>query len=104
VRDAELLDMSDELGPIIAHWERMLETLTADWESPNGTDAPLLVGAIGLGLDFEIWRTTVRQQGLSDEQAVELMTKMVRCVTRALQPSPHLYSSTAWKRSTPRSV
>jgi AcrR family transcriptional regulator len=82
VRDAELMDMGEALKPIIAHWERIQETLTAGWESPNGTSAPLLVGAIGLALDFKIWRTMVRQQGLSDEQAVEVMARMVRCLTR----------------------
>jgi AcrR family transcriptional regulator len=82
VRDAELVDMGEELKPIIAHWERMQETLAAGWESPNGTSEPLLVGAIGLALDFKTWRTMVRQQGLSDAQAVEVMAKMVHCVTR----------------------
>jgi AcrR family transcriptional regulator len=82
VRDAELVDMGEELKPNIAHWERMQETLAAGWESPNGTPEPLLVGAIGLALDFKTWRTLVRQQGLSDEQAVEVMARMVHCVTR----------------------
>jgi hypothetical protein len=81
VRDAELVDMGEELKPIIAHWERMQETLAAGWEAPNGTSKPLLVGAIGLALDFKTWRMMVRQQSLSDEQAVELMAKMMRCVT-----------------------
>jgi hypothetical protein len=73
--------MGEELKPIIAHWERMQETLAAGWEAPNGTSKPLLVGAIGLALDFKTWRMMVRQQSLSDEQAVELMAKMMRCVT-----------------------
>jgi len=33
-------------------------------------------------LDFQTWRSLVRQQGLDDEQAVELMVKMVRCAIR----------------------
>jgi AcrR family transcriptional regulator len=81
VRDAKLVDMSEELAPITAHWERMKETLAAGWQASDGASRPLLVGAIGLALDFNTWRTMVRQQGFTDEQAVELMTSTVRCVT-----------------------
>jgi AcrR family transcriptional regulator len=81
VRDAKLVDMSEELAPITAHWERMKETLASGWQASDGASRPLLVGAIGLALDFNTWRTMVRQQGFTDEQAVELMTSTVRCVT-----------------------
>jgi AcrR family transcriptional regulator len=81
MRDAKLVDMSEELAPITAHWERMKETLAAGWQASDGASRPLLVGAIGLALDFNTWRTMVRQQGFTDEQAVELMTSTVRCVT-----------------------
>jgi AcrR family transcriptional regulator len=81
VRDAKLVDMSEELAPITAHWERMKETLAAGWQASDGASRPLLVGAIGLALDFNTWRTMVRQQGFTDEQGVELMTSTVRCVT-----------------------
>jgi AcrR family transcriptional regulator len=81
VRDAKLVDMSEELAPITAHWERMKETLAAGWQASDGASRPLLVGAIGLALDFNTWRTMVRQRGFTDEQGVELMTSTVRCVT-----------------------
>jgi hypothetical protein len=42
----------------------------------------LLRGAIGVALDFQTWRTMVRGQDLTDEQAIELMVRMVRCATR----------------------
>jgi hypothetical protein len=42
----------------------------------------LLLAALGHALDFQTWRSLVRQQGLDDEQAVELMVKMVRCAIR----------------------
>jgi len=42
----------------------------------------LLLAALGHALDFLTWRSLVRQQGLDDEQAVELMVKMVRCAIR----------------------
>ena len=53
-------------------------TLAAGWEGSEDHPQPLL-GAIGVALDFETWHTMVRKQGLSDEQALDLMVGMVRC-------------------------
>ena len=54
--------------------------MAAGWKSHTSHSRPLLQGAIGLALDFQNWRTMVRKQGMTDEQAVELMARMVRCV------------------------
>ncbi len=70
------------LKPIEARWERMRETLTVGWEVSDGPPRTLLGATIGLALDFQTWRTMVRGQGLSDEQAIEVMVRMVRCVAR----------------------
>jgi AcrR family transcriptional regulator len=70
--DAEIM------GPIFAHWERMGETLAAGWGSIEAHPR-LRLAAIGLALDFQTWRAMARTQGLSDEQAIELMVGMVRC-------------------------
>ena len=88
LRDQELtLDADDPeareadaeiMGPIYAHWERMGETLAAGWGSAEAYPR-LRLGAIGLALDFQTWRAMARTQGLSDEQAIELMVRMVRC-------------------------
>ena len=59
----------------------MKVTLARGWETPDGPLQTLL-GAIGLALDFQTWRTMARQQGLNDEQAIELMVGMVRCAVR----------------------
>jgi AcrR family transcriptional regulator len=95
LRDQEMPHIDDDPGahetddeimtPIVAHWERMTETLAGGWESPGGPPQPLL-GAIGLSLDFQTWRTMTRQQGLSDEQAIELMVGMVRCAAGVARP------------------
>ena len=78
----DVQETDDEImKPIIVHWERMTATLAAGWESPDGSPR-LLLGAIGLALDFQTWRTMARQQGLNDEQAIELMVGMVRCAVR----------------------
>jgi AcrR family transcriptional regulator len=77
--DAEIME------PLYVHWEQMKETLAGGWGSPD--EPPRLVlSAIGLALDFQTWRAMVRTQGLSDEQAIELMVGMVRCA--AVSPDP----------------
>lgn len=60
-------------------WERMHDTLVSGWEVSNERQHKLLVGALWLALDFQTWRTLVRQQGFDDEEAVELMVRMTRC-------------------------
>ncbi len=54
--------------------------------------APLLVkgvllGAVGFALDFQAWRAMVRTQGMSEEQAIELMVGMVRCMAKGAGPA-----------------
>src|SRR5918993_2378958 len=77
--DAEIME------PIFVHWERMKQSLATGWgksdESPH-----LLLGAIGLALDFQTWRAMARTQDLSDEQAIELMVGMVRCAAGVAGP------------------
>jgi AcrR family transcriptional regulator len=77
--DPEALEADAEImEPIFAHWERMGETLAAGWGPPDSPPR-LRLGAIGLALDFQAWRAMARTQGMSDEQAIELMVGMVRC-------------------------
>jgi AcrR family transcriptional regulator len=67
--------------PYFRHWERMRYVLATGWGVGDERLA-LLLGTLGHALDFQTWRSLVRQQGLSDEQAVEAMAGMVRCLTR----------------------
>ena len=86
LRDQEMPHLRDDpdvreiMRPIVEHWERMQRALAMGWEIHKSHTPPLLQGAIGLALDFQNWRTMVRKQGMTDEQAVELMARMVRCV------------------------
>jgi AcrR family transcriptional regulator len=82
-REAE----AEIMEPIVKHWGRMQDTLTEGWEAAAGTSR-LFVGAIELALDFQTWRTMTRKQGLSDEQAIELMVGMVRCASAASVAGP----------------
>jgi AcrR family transcriptional regulator len=72
-------DVREIMRPIFAHRERMKETLAAGWEPSGG---PSLIGAIGLALHFQTWRTLVRQEDLTDEQAIELVVGLVKCGAR----------------------
>jgi AcrR family transcriptional regulator len=88
LRDQEIPHLKDDpdvreiMRPIGEHWERMQRALAIGWETHDRHTPPLLLGAIGLALDFQSWRTMVRKQDMTDEQAVELMARMVRCVRR----------------------
>ena len=84
--DPEALEADAEImGPVLSHWERMKETIAAGWGSPEELPR-LLLGAIGFALDFQAWRALVRTQGMSDEQAIELMVCMVRCAADVAGP------------------
>ena len=84
--DPEALEADAEImGPILSHWDRMKEIIAAGW-GPSERIPRLVLGAIGLALDFQAWRATVRTQGLSDEQAIELMVGMVRCTADVAGP------------------
>jgi AcrR family transcriptional regulator len=88
LRDQEIPQLKDDpdvreiMRPIVEHWERMQRVLAVGWKTHSGQSESLLVGAIGLALDFQSWRTMVRKQGITGEQAVELMAGMVRCVAQ----------------------
>jgi AcrR family transcriptional regulator len=82
VRDAQVHPLTREMAePYIQHWERMRYVLATGWGVGDERLA-MLLGTLGHALDFQTWRSLVRQQGLSDEQAIEVMVSMVRCMTR----------------------
>ena len=88
LRDQEMPHLRDDpdvreiMRPIIDHWEQMHRALAAGWKFHTSHSRPLLFGAIGLAVDFQCWRTMVRKQDMTEEQAVELMVRMVLCLTR----------------------
>lgn len=73
--------MFEILQPFFQHWERMRDVLAVGWGA-RGERRELLLAAIGHALDFGTWRSLVREQGLDDEQATDLMARMVRCAMR----------------------
>ena len=82
VRDAQVHPITREMAePFYEHLERMRYVLATGWGVENERLA-LLLAALGHALDFQTWRSLARQQSLSDEQAIEVMVGMVRCLMR----------------------
>ncbi len=66
---------------LFRHWEAMRDAIADGFEA-SGERREALLAAIALALELQTWRTLVRQQGLDDARAVELMAGMVRCLMR----------------------
>jgi AcrR family transcriptional regulator len=82
LRDAALDPVVQEtIVPFDQYWETVRDTIADAFEA-SGERHEALLGAIALAQDFQTWRTLVRQQGLGDDRAVELMLGMVRCLMR----------------------
>jgi AcrR family transcriptional regulator len=65
------------MAPYHAHWARAADILVAPWRARDRR-RELLRAGIALALTFDTWRTLTRDQQLSDEQAVELVLRLVR--------------------------
>jgi hypothetical protein len=59
-------------------FEDAMRTLHSAWRSSQATDK-LRTAALGHALDFNTWRSLVRGQGLSDDEAAALMAAFVCC-------------------------
>jgi len=82
IRDVQVHPLTREMAePYFQHWERMRYVLATGWGVEDKRIA-LLMAALGHALDFQTWRSLVREQELSDRQAVGLMVNMVRCAIR----------------------
>ena len=67
----------------IKHQERMRDALGAGFlEQGDGQRHKQLYGALWMALEFQTWHTLVREQGFEDEEVIELMVGMVRCLMR----------------------
>jgi AcrR family transcriptional regulator len=69
------------LEPRVKHQERMRDALAAGWEQGDKQRRErLLHGALWMALEFQTWHTLARQQGFDDDESIELMVSMVRCL------------------------
>jgi len=63
--------------PYHAHWQRAADVLAAAWPASVRRN-PLLKAALALSLSFDTWHLLVRSECLTDNQAIELMTRLTR--------------------------
>ena len=63
------------MEPYHGHWGRAADVLTSAWPA-RGRRRALLRAGIALALSFDTWRTLVREQQLSDDEAVELALRL----------------------------
>lgn len=66
---------SPVMAPYHGYWQAAADILLAPWKA-RGRRKKLLRAAIVLALDFETWRNLVPVQGLTNDQAVELMVRL----------------------------
>ena len=79
LRDAqEYAPVTEATESYRQHWDRAKYALVAGWGAED-QGLKTLLGALGHALNFWTWRSLAREQGLSDEEAIELMVSMVRC-------------------------
>jgi AcrR family transcriptional regulator len=63
------------VAPYHEHWRRAADVLMTGWRVRGRPRATLHAG-IALALGFDTWRTLIREEGLGDDQAVELMLRL----------------------------
>ena len=82
LRDGQLDPRGQEsMAMLYQHWGRMRDTIVEAFGASDERREELL-GAVALALDFQTWRTLVRQQGLDQDRASGLMVGMVRYLMR----------------------
>ena len=80
LHDAPLDPVAQEnMVSFYQYWDAMRDALAGAFGA-SGERHEALLGAVALALDFQTWNTLVRQQGLDQDRAVELMVGMARCL------------------------
>jgi AcrR family transcriptional regulator len=80
LRDTQTMPILQEFAePTRRHWARMSDVLAEAWPAA-AEQRRLLLAAIGHALTFSTWQSLTRQQGLTDDQAAELMVGLARCL------------------------
>lgn len=67
------------LAPMFAYWAQVRDLLAAPWQA-QGENGHLVTAAIGHAVAFQTWQSLARDQGLDDDEAVNVMLQMVKCV------------------------
>jgi AcrR family transcriptional regulator len=72
-----LADVRDQpvLAPYHEHWRRAVDVLATGWQI-RGQRRAMLRAGIALALSFDTWRTLIREQHLSKDQALEVALRL----------------------------
>jgi AcrR family transcriptional regulator len=76
----ELPVLREVMAPFFAYWERVHEVLCAPWKV-SGRQSIRLRAFVGHAINFQTWRSLVREQKLKDAEAVDLVVKVALCLT-----------------------
>ena len=86
LRDAETMPVvRDTMSGFDAYMDAARETLLRG-RGVRGAVRRRVAGALGHALSFTTWRSLVREQGLSDAQAVALMCDLISAAQAATAP------------------
>jgi len=66
------------MAPYHAHWARAADSVAAAWRL-RGRERRRVRAAVGHALAFTTWRSLTRGQALSNNEAIELMVRLVCC-------------------------
>jgi AcrR family transcriptional regulator len=73
--------LREVLAPVFAYWEQVAEIMGAGWTTGGGRER-LVGAAVRHALSFQTWHGLVRELGLSEADAIQLMVRMVGCSAR----------------------
>lgn len=67
--------LSEYFGPYISMLRDLADALAADW--PDAPNERMVRAAIGHALAFATWQSLAREQGLTNQESVEMMLSLV---------------------------
>ena len=76
----EIPVLREVLAPFFAYWKRVHQILCAPWRV-SGRARTRVRALIGHALGFQTWRSLVREQGLKEAEAVDLIVRAVNVVS-----------------------
>src|SRR5262245_43967539 len=72
----EIPVLREVLEPFFSYWQRVHKILCAPWKV-TGRTRVLARALIGHAIGFQTWRSLVREQGLKNAEAVDLLVRIV---------------------------
>jgi len=82
LRDAQVLGHLGVGRRLLALQRDAVEVLAQGW-SPPEQHQPALAATIRIAVDFHTWHCLVREQGLSEQAAIELVMTWTQCLASA---------------------